>query len=293
MIRTAAIAGILLAAAARAGDGAPASGAVYWIERDGPSAILMKDVPGEKPVWMADLKRSAWVLRRAPSGNLLGWDPEGVFETVPDGRVVWELPVVRIADGDLSLIRSVDPLPNGNLLVVGASREEGRRRTGEIEKIRTEMPRMSSEEAQAAARRMQGGLNAGLVVVEIDRGGKRLRSLAPPVPATAVRAGGADTILWVHENRVIETDWSGKEIAAISLEKGSRCQDAVRLPTGHYLVIADTVAVERAKGKMGKAGKIGVAAEVAPDGTVVWQGMHECPRSIQVLPGGNALVGAG
>lgn len=48
---------ILLAAAASAGDGAPAAGAVFWVERDGSSAILMRDVPDGKPLWMADLSR--------------------------------------------------------------------------------------------------------------------------------------------------------------------------------------------------------------------------------------------
>lgn len=243
----------LFAVGVEAGTG----GSVYWTERSRESkeTFLWKDVPGGEPARVAALPRMGMTLRPGPEGTLLGWDQQGIFASTLDGATAWEIPADRIAGGEVATGRSVDIAPNGNLVLFGTTR-------------------------------------AGRVVAEIDREGKLVRKLPLPAGVMNVRPAG-DRLLWVFPDRIAETGWDGKEIASVPLEEGTRGFDAVKLPSGGYVVIADAGARARKEGKMGKAGKAGLVAEFDPSGKRLWEGPHDCPRSLQILPDGGVLVGAG
>lgn len=279
----------LFAVGAEAGSG----GSVYWTERshETKGIFLFRDVPDGEPARLAPLPRVGMTLRPGPGGTLLGWDPQGIFASTLDGATAWEIPADRIAGGEVTTGRSVDIAANGNLVLYGTSRKEGRRQEEAIRKIREEAA-ASPEERLAVAGRLKALMRGGRVAAEIDREGKLVRLLPVPGDVMSVRPAG-DRLLWVFPDRVAEVGWDGKEIASVPLEEGTRGFDAVKLPSGGYVVIADAGARARKQGKTGKAGKAGLVAEFDPSGKRLWEGSHDCPRSLQLLPDGGVLVGAG
>lgn len=209
------------------------------------------------------------MLRPAPSGAALAWDPQGLFEIDAGGGIGWELPADRLAEIDIATVRSADVLPNGHLLVLG---------------------RMKREQPY--------GQPIEFVIAEIDREGRLVRRKKEIAkPTSKLRAVGNDRFLWISGDRIVETDWDGQETLSVSLDGNAQCGDALKLPSGNILFVADTTAVKRAEGKAGKAGKTGMVGEIDPaTGKLLWSGFYDnfhCPLGVQALPGGNVLVRRG
>ncbi len=231
------------------------SGQVVWECREKGASFLKT-----APRGAADGERlPAPVLRKmvpTPAGTILLWDESKAVELDGAGTVLREFPWSRVEGISFRGIRSVEPLADGGLLVASVAPDGPK----------------------------------GLVAL-VDREGMILRQVTfPSVLRSARLAGEGAFSALTPDGRIVEITWEGKTVREIPLPREYKsCTDMIRLEGGHYVVGAQTPALPAGPGET-KSGRV---AEFDADGRKVWEGIHGCPRSLQELPDGMTLVGAG
>lgn len=131
----------------------------------------------------------------------------------------------------------------------------------------------------------------GSEVWVFDRSGKTLRTVALAAYVGSARALPDGGIVGVSHKGVYEFDRDGKERRRIPLEEGMFPGDVEKTPDGRYLICADTSAIESKR--TGVSVKAGCALLLDEGGKVLVRASHPCPVSVQGLPRGGLLVGAG
>lgn len=197
-------------------------------------------------------------MRATPAGTVLLWDQrgKGLSELDAAGKTLWTLDLAGVPGWENLRLTGVDPLPGQRVLLTGTAKKG------------------KKEEAP------------GTTVMTVGRDGKVVRQTVPEARVLTARHYGEEEFLAVEIGGSLGLfGWDGKRRRAVPLPEGAQCLDAQPLPGGNILFVADTT---RAGG-----GKGGLVGEVAPDGSLLWSGVHECPHSIQSLPGGNVLVEGG
>ena len=235
---------------------APAGEIAYLCREKG--VLILKTVPrggGDERTLKEGVLPNACLT---PAKTILTWDDKRAVEIDASGKTLWEFPWDRLDGISVKKILSLESLADGHLLL---------------------------------------SINAGageVVVALADRQGTILRQMASPGSLRSVQAldekGEEGVIALAPPRQIVEMDWNGKTLRTIPLPKEyNGCTDMARLPDGHYIVAAHTPALPPLAGEA-KSGRV---AELDAEGKKIWEGSHGCPRSIQPLPDGTVLIGAG
>lgn len=280
-IGAAVAAAVLAAGGLRAEE---ASGRILYVVRQGGETVLLAAESGSDVTRILS-KSSPSGLSPTPSGTALAWDRSRLYEIDRNGRTLWEISLDKIGEGTLVSLYGAEVLPGGTLLVRGVSREMQREWQKTVDLLIKEPPQASGD----LRGRLEEVVNPVSVILEVNREGAVVHRVLAPSGLRAVHPDG-DGLLVVTGSAVERWGWDGARATLLSLPKGYVAADARRLENGRFLVVAETGALDRQGRKGGKYGRI---AEIDAEGNVIWFGRHDCPRSVQLLPGGGALVGAG
>lgn len=226
-----------------------------------------------KTIWSyPQISRDGWVLE---NGNVLlalnktAIPHGGVVEVTRDGKVVFEYP------GTQTEVNTVQPLPDGNILLTEAGDKPRILEVTRAGKIVAEVPLQAQTENHHLQTRMTRKLASGnylvpqlldKVVREYDPQGKIVREMATPdMPFTAIRlADGGTLVGCTLGHLVVEYDADGKERWRVTNDDlpGRPLDDACgvqRLPNGNTVITSHHA----------KPGAVKLT-EVTPDKKIVW-----------------------
>lgn len=276
-------------ALAAGGDSPPTGGATVYTRLAGRELVFLDEGGTPRPAMVAEADGRVRGLTAAPGGKILAWSNKGLLrEMDARGKETFRLDLSKAEEiGEVS-VSWVEPLENGRFLVTA----QGFKGQGpKIDASAEDDPQAATAAVMAALQGMEWR------VLEVDRQGRVLQkgvmSQAPwcarPFPGEGTGEAPLSGYLAVTQKALIEMDWKA-ERKRIPVPEGATCMDAVKLANGNYLTALNTTGMG---GKGGKKGKSGLVAEIDPDGKIVRSVSHTCPRTVQPLPGGGILVGAG
>lgn len=184
---------------------------------------------------------------------------------------------------------------DGNRLLVLAHTKDGDMEA-ETRKLALEMAAKMKEDKSALETYRKAMLDlqakAKTLVAELDAEGKILRQAVLPGLVTRARLTSEGNLLVVVGGIASEFGWDGKKRFELPRKDPSvAVHDILALEEGRYVYIADVTHLVAKE--TGKTKKTGILAECGKDGKSLWEASHACPQTVDLLPDGHFLIGAG